>query len=143
MSRLIAFGSSPIVYAPSPDQLEYKGLTFPWLIAKEFGYEFCNEGKRFNSNSKIARAVVSHVYQPEDVVIVSWTSTMRFEFRTEHGWAGTNRDTLTPGTFDEHWYQGPGTWEYTSIMTTLKEIILAQNFLIQKQIPYLFVFDNN
>lgn len=142
MSRLIAFGSSPIIYAPSPDP-NLTNKTFTAIIAEQLGQEYLCVAKRWNSNSKIARKVISFEYQPDDTVFVVWSSTMRAEFRTEHGWFGTNRDTAIKGGFEEAWYAGPGNWAYTSMVMTIKEMILAQHFLKAHNIKYFFAFDNS
>jgi hypothetical protein len=142
MSRLIAFGSSPIIYAPSPDP-NLTNKTFTAIIAEHLGQEYLCVAKRWNSNSKIARKVISFEYQPDDTVFVVWSSTMRAEFRTENGWFGTNRDTAAKGGFEEAWYAGPGQWAYTSVMMTIKEMILVQQFLKTNNIKYFFAFDNN
>jgi len=139
VNKLIAFGSSPIMkgqQAPKP---------YPEIIADSLNIAFETKAKPLISNSKIARKILSTDCQ-QSLVLVSWTSTTRSEFRTEHGWATTNiknyRDSTATG-FEQHWYQGPGQWEYTSVSTALREILLAQTFLIANNIPYVFLFDNN
>ena len=142
MSRLIAFGSSPIIYTHSKDT-SLENVTYPAIIAQKLDREYLCIAKRWMSNSKIARKILSFEFEPGDVVLVTWTSTMRAEFRSEHGWFGINRESIKSGSFEETWYQGPGNWEYTSIMTALKEMLLAQTFLKSKGISYLFLFDNS
>lgn len=135
MSRVIAFGSSPIRGNPG----------FPEIIANHLGREYLDKSKQVSSNSKISRIIVSTEYSPDDFALVAWTSTIRHEFRTEHGWMASNMATYNKGTgsFEDHWYAGPGNWEYTGVSTALKEIILAQTFFKEKQLSYLFTFDNN
>ena len=135
MPKLIAVGSSTII-AP---------WSFPAIIAKKLNYEFVSKAKPIISNHKITRKILSYEsYQPGDFVLADWTSTVRHEFRTQQGWTGTSRGNIKPGSvFEEQWYQGPGQWEYTGVYFALKEILLAQTFLVNKNIPYLFVFDNN
>lgn len=134
MSNLIAFGSSPIMGNPG----------FPEIIASQMGRNYINKSKPVNSNNKISRSIMSYKDYSDDFVLVSWTSTTRDEFRTEHGWSHINRATVKPGNgFEEQWYNGPGRWEYTGVSTALKAIIITQTFLKAKQLPYVFVFDNN
>jgi hypothetical protein len=134
MSKLIAFGSSPIMGNPG----------FPEIIAAHLGREYVDKSKPVNSNNKISRNILSYKDYGNDFILVSWTSTTRDEFRSEHGWSPVNRATVKPGNgFEEQWYNGPGRWEYTGVSTALKTIVLTQEFLKTKQLPYLFVFDNN
>jgi hypothetical protein len=139
MSKLIAFGSSPIM------TFNRTIVPYPKIIADRLGLTYDSQAKPLTSNSKIARKVLTYPnYQSGDTVLVSWTSTTRSEFRTEHGWMATNINTYQPGSgFEEHWYQGPGKWEYTGISTTLKELVLVQSFLQSRDLSYVFVFDNN
>lgn len=137
MSRLIAFGSSPISYTHGGDQ------TFTSILAEKLGKEYVEVSRRWVSNNKLTRKILTYEFDPNDAVLVCWTNSMRVEFRTEQGWVGLNRDTAAVGTFEEAWYQGPGRWEYTSISNTLKEMLLAQAFLKDKNLNYLFVSDNN
>jgi len=132
MSRLIAFGSSIIMMKNS----------FPELLAEQLSRDYVSRVKPTNSNHKIARMVLSQSYEPNDIVLVDWTTTIRHEFRTEKGWQGISMATYKPGCgFEEQWYQGPGRWEYTGVSSSLKEIILAQTFLVAQNIPYVFTFD--
>ena len=138
MNRLIAFGSSPIM------ALDKTIVPYPKIIADQMGLAYDSQAKPLTSNSKIARKVLTYNDYQNDMVLVSWTTTTRSEFRTEHGWASTNINTYQSGSgFEEHWYQGPGKWEYTGVSTALKEIVLAQSFLQSRDIPYVFLFDNN
>jgi hypothetical protein len=138
MNRLIAFGSSPIM------AFDKTIVPYPKIIADQMGLAYDSQVKPLTSNSKIARKVLTYNNYQNDMVLVSWTSTTRSEFRTEHGWMGTNLNTYQPGSgFEEHWYQGPGQWEYTGVITALKEMVLVQSFLKSRGIPYAFLFDNN
>jgi hypothetical protein len=134
MNNLVAFGSSTIMY----------DTAYPSLIAQKLNFNYVNKSKPTNSNHKIARMILSYNnYQPGDVVLAEWTSTRRHEWRTELGWAGSNMATYPQGsgTYEDHYYQqGPGQWEYNGVYTALKEIILAQTFLKNSKIDYLFTF---
>jgi hypothetical protein len=137
MSNLIAFGSSTIM-----GSAEFPG--FPGIIAAHLGREYIDRSKPVNSNSKISRNILSYQNYSDDFILVSWTSTIRHEFRTEHGWMPTNMATFKPGCgFEEQWYNGPGKWEYTGVSTALKEIVLTQTFLKTKKLPYVFIFDTD
>jgi len=86
--------------------------------------------------------VLSHDYEADDYVLIDWTTTIRHEFRTAEGWMSTNMATYKAGSgFEEHWYQGPGQWEYTGILLALKEILLAQTFLTSQNLSYQMTFD--
>ena len=134
MNKLIAFGSSTIMY----------DTAYPSLIAQKLNFEYVNRSKPTNSNHKIARMILSYKdYQPGDFIVAEWTSTTRHEFRTNQGWQGSNMATYPKGsgTFEDHYYQqGPGQWEYNGVYTALKEIVLAQTFLKSNDIDYLFTF---
>jgi len=137
MKKLVAFGSSPI-----------GGDTdYPCIIANTLGIEFEARVKLLTSNSKIARHILTYKDFQDTLVLVSWTSTGRAEFRTKFGWQTININNYKWGRraveFEKNWYQGPGQWEYTGFSTALKEILLAQTFLNSKNIPYVFLFDNN
>lgn len=141
MGRLISFGSSPLLphggFKPTD-------LTLPGTIASKLAIDHISCAKPISSNNKISRKILSYEYMPGDVVLVAWTSTTRFEFRTEHGWTGINPATYrAEHSFGEHWYNGPGQWEYTAILIALKEILITQTFLKESDIQYIFIFDNN
>lgn len=134
MTKLVAFGSSTIIHNTS----------YPSVIAQRSNLEYVNRAKFVNSNHKISRMILSYQdYQPGDVVIAEWTSTVRHEFRTNEGWAPSNMNTYIKGSgsFEEHYYtQGPGQWEYTGVYSALKEMLIAQTFLKARNISYLFTF---
>ena len=134
MSRLIAFGSSIIMGASA----------FPGILAQRLNRNYVSRVKPTNSNHKISRMILSQEYESNDIVLVDWTTTIRNEFRTEQGWMGTSMATYKAGCgFEEHWYLGPGKWEYTGVYSSLKEILVAQIFLQKHRIPYVFTFDYN
>jgi hypothetical protein len=133
-SRIISFGSSPII--------NLMGIkTFPNLIAEHIGVEYLCQGKPASGNGKIVRRLINQEYA-NDFVIVSWSSVRRYEFKTAGGWR-----TYTPvskgNSFTKEWFAGPGNLEYTEVFMSLKDIILGQQFLTARNIPYLFVMDNS
>lgn len=134
MTKLVAFGSSTII----------NDTSYPSLIAQRSNLDYVSRAKFVNSNHKISRMILSYTdYQPGDVVIAEWTSTVRHEFRTNEGWAPSNMNTYIKGSgsFEEHYYtQGPGQWEYTGVYSALKEMLVAQTFLKDRNISYLFTF---
>ena len=131
MSRLIAYGSSPIK----------EDFAFPAQIAQHLDREYVNRIKPLNSNHKLARQIISQTYEPTDLVLVDWATTVRQEFRTEQGWMTTSRVNKPNSEFETAWYQGPGNWEYTPVYSALKEIVLAQTFLKTQGLDYVFTFD--
>ena len=138
MNRLIAFGSSPIM------ALNKTIVPYPQIVADRLGIAYDSQAKPRTSNNKVARKILSYKDYSDDMVLVSWATTIRAEFRSEHGWAATDMTTCVPGSgFEEQWYAGPGRWEYTGVSTALKEILIAQSFLKSRGIPYMFTFDTN
>ena len=131
MSRLVAYGSSPIKEA----------FAFPAQIARHLGREYVNRIKPLNSNHKLARAVLSSAHEPDDLILIDWATTVRQEFRTEHGWMTTSRVDAPKTDFEAAWYQGPGNWEYTPVYSALKEIVLTQSWLTTQGLRYVFTFD--
>lgn len=140
MNRMVSFGSSPLIHHPGLND----GLPFPDIIAQKLKLDYDCQAKPLSSNPKLTRKILSHNFLPDDFALVAWTSATRFEFRTKNGWAGFNPGTYRlEGSFAKQWYEGPGQWEYTAISIVLKEIIIAQTFLKQQNVPYAFIFDNN
>jgi hypothetical protein len=138
-SRIISYGSS-VLYG---SELPTGSKSMSALIAEQLGAEYLCRAKPMSSNTKITRKILSYEkYQSGDFVIVMWTGPNRYEFKTPNGWKGfttySNRDA-----FITEWFNGPGDLEYTEVMTTLKEMCLAQQFLETKQIPYVFTADYN
>jgi len=140
MNKIVSFGSSPVLHHPALQD----EVPFPEIISRKLQLQYATTAKALSSNAKITRKILSYDFLPDDFALVVWTSTVRFEFRSEHGWSGFNPGTYKlEGSFASQWYEGPGRWEYTAISIALKEIILAQTFLKQHNIPYTFIFDNN
>jgi hypothetical protein len=134
MNKFIGVGSSPLMESTS-----YAGV-----IAQQLGMEYISLSRPVNTNQKICRKILSYPdYQPGDFVLIEWTSTIRYEFRTEHGWTNTNPNSYKKGTgsFEEYFYEkGPGQWEYSGIHAALKEMIVTQQFLKSNRINYLYTF---
>lgn len=140
-NRLVAYGSSPIDGTELPNR--DKNLAFPARLATVMALDYECRGKPLSSNTKIARKVLSGEYTDQDLVFVMYSAPNRYEFKTEHGWKNfTSWHEARDGIIRE-WLDGPGKLEYTEVHTTLKEIILTQEFLKQKNLPYIFAFDNN
>jgi hypothetical protein len=134
MNKFIGIGSSPLM----------ESTCYAGVIAKQLGMKYVSLSRPVNTNQKICRKILSYPdYQPGDFVLIEWTSTIRYEFRTEHGWTNTNPNSYRKGTgsFEEYFYEkGPGQWEYSGIHTVLKEMIIAETFLKSKKIDYLYIF---
>jgi hypothetical protein len=136
-SRIIAYGSS-VLYG---SELPAGSKSMSAIVAEQLGAEYLCRAKPMSSNTKITRKILSYEdYQSSDFVIVMWTGPNRYEFKTPGGWKGfttySNRDA-----FITEWFNGPGDLEYTEVMTTLKEMCLAQQFLLANSIPYVFTTD--
>jgi hypothetical protein len=137
-SRVISFGSS------TTRGSDGVGLHQTWsaIIANKLGVSYECQAKPSCSNSKIARKILSYTEYNNDLVVVMWTSPNRYEFKTPNGWNGFTPHSKSDG-FVKAWFDGPGDLEYTEVSMTLKDIVLAQQFLKSKNLPYLFAFDNN
>jgi hypothetical protein len=131
MTRLVAYGSSPIK----------EDFAFPAQIAQHLDREYVSRVKPLNSNHKLARQILSQTYESSDLVLVDWATTVRHEFRTEHGWMTTSLVDRPSSEFETVWYQGPGKWEYTPVYSALKEIVLVQTFFKAQGLRYVFTFD--
>lgn len=135
-SRLISYGSS-VLYG---SELPKGSLSMSAIIAQKLGLDYLCRAKPMSSNTKIARKIISYQEYQNDFVLVMWTAPNRYEFKSEHGWRGfttyNHRDALLT-----EWFNGPGGLEYTEVMTTLQAMCLAQQFLVSRGIPYLFVTD--
>jgi len=135
-SRLISYGSS-VLYG---SELPPGSLSMSAIIAQKLGLDYLCRAKPVSSNTKIARKIISYQDYRDDFVLVMWTAPNRYEFRSDHGWRGfttfNHRDALLT-----EWFDGPGGLEYTEVMTTLQAMCLAQQFLVGRNIPYLFTTD--
>jgi hypothetical protein len=140
-NRLVAYGSSPIDGTELPNK--DKMLAFPARVATALALDYECRGKPLSSNSKIARKVLSGEYTAEDFVFVMFSAPNRYEFKTEQGWNGFTAWSEAKDGLIREWLNGPGKLEYTEVYMTLKEIILVQEFLKKKNLPYLLAIDNN
>lgn len=139
VSRVISFGASITYGSELPDQ----SYTWSSIIAQKLGLDYLCLAKENAANSGIARAIISNSdnYQ-NDLVLAMWTSSTRYEFRVGNQWANVSPWSEQTG-FVKDWYTGPGGLEYTEVVTTMKEIILASEFLDRMKLPYTFVLDND
>ena len=113
------------------------------IIANELGIDYVNQARpNGGSNGGISRRICSYPDYKNDLVLAMWTSPTRYEFRIENDWQQIN-GTMKPTEFSRAWYSGPGLYQYTEIITTIKEILLSQYFLQSRGLDHLFVFDNN
>lgn len=143
-SRLVSFGSSPIYGTELP-----KGSkTITKQIAESLSVDYTTQSRPTSSNSKILRKILIFNFRPDDYAFVMWGIPSRFEFKTEHGWINVgdrrreNAQQETEG-FVHEWYKATGNLEYTQIATSLKDIILAQNYLTHRSIPYVFTWSDH
>jgi hypothetical protein len=139
VSRLISFGASITYGSELPDQ----SYTWSSIIAQKMGLDYLCLAKENAANSGIARAIISNMdHYRDDLILAMWTSSTRYEFRFDDGWENISPWSEQTG-FVKDWYRGPGGLEYTEVVTTMKEIVLASQFLDQMKLPYTFVLDNN
>jgi len=137
-SKITAFGAS----ITAGRGLKDKTNTWSSIIARNLQLEYLCLADISLSNATITRKILNHNHEPDQLVLVLWTSTTRYEFKTEDDWLIITPSSNQQG-FTKQWYSGPGQWEYTGVSNTLKEILLAQTFLRDKNISYLFTIDNN
>lgn len=137
-SRIVSFGASITYGSELPDP----ACTWSSIIAQKLNVDYLCLAKPAAANSSIAREVLSYLDYSNDLVLVMWTSGTRYEFRTENGWENISPWSEQTG-FVKDWYMGPGNYEYTEVATTLRDVLLTQQFLQAMDLPYLFVFDNN
>lgn len=140
-NRLVAYGSSPIDGTELPNR--DKSLAFPARVAQALDLDYECRGKPLSSNTKIARKVLSGEYTDQDLVFVMFSAPNRYEFKTEQGWHNFTSWAEAKTGIVREWLDGPGRLEYTEVYTTLKEIVLVQEFLKKRNLPYVFAFDNN
>jgi len=139
ISRVISFGASITYGSELPDQ----SCTWSSIIAQKLGMDHLCLAKENAANSGIARAIISNSKNfKHDLILAMWTSATRYEFRVGNAWENVSPWSEQTG-FTRDWYRGPGGLEYTEVVTTMKEIVLASQFLDQLKLPYAFVLDND
>lgn len=136
--RILSFGAS-ITYG---SELPSANCTWASIIAQKLEVNYLCLAKPGSANTTIARQILSYPDYANDFALVMWTSCTRYEFMTHSG-----LEQITPWVtqkgFVKEWYKGPGHFEFTEISNTLRDVLLAKQFLESIKIPYLFVFDNN
>ena len=137
-NRIISYGASITAGVGAG------GVDRAWsaFIANKLNKPYLCLAEEAATNTTIARKIISTDFSPDDVVLVMWASTTRFEFWSTDCWVSFTPWSEQTG-FVKEWYKGPGQWEYTSMSTTLKEIYLAESYLKSKNIPYIFTIDND
>lgn len=146
----------------------YSKSTFPALLSTSYNcVAFPGSG-----NESIARRVIDYceTNPTNDVfVIVCWTFDGRYEFKFDSGWNSINswsagnyynntpdgdqndlvlaqvNKTKELGNFEfaKAYFKHIGWSEYWETYTTLKSIVYLQNYLLLKQIPFLFTCADN
>lgn len=139
---------------------------WPALLAHSKNIEYRCVAVSGSSNESIVREVIACCENTVDdkVVIVQWTFPWRFSFRYVEpvGWYNidlyvhtnqfTNQWTTAENRridkfgikeFIHEFYKVIGTTEYWPVYSTLKEILLLQNYLKSKNIPYMFTAVDN
>lgn len=138
ITRVVSFGSSTTGGADEFKRHE----AWAAVLARRLNLPYVCQAKPSCSNSKIARKILSYSKYSNDLVVAMWTAINRYEFKTENGWNGFTTNSKSEG-FVKAWYEGPGNLEYTEVSIAIKEILLAQQFLKAKNLPYIFAIDNN
>ena len=138
ISKILSFGASITCGggAGGPD--------YAWSanIAKILDKHYLCLAAPGSSNTTIARTMITADPESDCLVLAMWTSPTRDEFCENDTW--THIGPADPQTgFVKDWYRGPGQWATTEIVTTLKEIFIAQAYLQSRNIAYLFSVDNN
>ena len=138
-NRIISFGPSVVTGDFLPPE------TFTWanLIANKLNKPYVCLAERGAANTGILRTILSFDNYQDDLVLVMWSNSVRYEFRNEdlypNGWNQVGP--INDDRFSKEWFRGPGQYEYTEIYTTLRDILTAKQFLDSKKLRYLFTFD--
>ena len=110
-SKITAFGAS----ITAGIGLKDKKNTWSNIIAQNLQLQHLCLADAGSSNATITRKILNHNHEPDQLVLVLWTSTVRYEFRTEDDWL-----IMTPWSeqqgFVKHWNSGPAQCEYTGII---------------------------
>jgi len=145
--KLLASGCSFIYGSELTDEqstLKHSWLTYPALLAKHLNLEYICVAKPGYGNDSIARSVVENISADIGSVVVNWSYSNRFEFYHRYrGWLN-----LGPTANEDHYfYKDFGTLaksffanlvpEY-AYYRYLADIVLLQDFLKVRQIPYIF-----
>ena len=142
-NRIISFGPSVSTTCFLPPE----ALPYAYIVANKLKKSHICLAERGAANTGILRQILSYDDYKNDLVIVMWSNTVRYEFRNEDvpreghipGWyqvGPRNKDR-----FAKEWFRGPGQYEYTEVYTTLRDILTAKQFLESKNLKYLFMFD--
>ena len=138
-NSILSFGPSIV----AGDFLPPGKLTLTNLVANKLNKPYLCLAERGAANTGILRQILSHKQYNNDLILVMWSTTVRYEFRNEdlypNGWYQVSpRDN---DRFSKEWFRGPGQYEYTEVYTTLRDIITAKQFLESKNLNYIFMFD--
>jgi hypothetical protein len=139
----------------------YSRNTFPSLLAKSQNWQYTCSAYPGLGNSGIARAVMNSCETIDNAfVFVCWSFVNRYEFRftydtmpitspwmnihsahTKFADSVKNKEQLA--TFVDIYTRHVGISEYNEIYVTLKEILFLQQYLKQRNIPYMFTTVDN
>ena len=153
---------SELADSPHGGPNAYSRQTFTSLLAKDNNYQYLCAAYPGYSNSGIARTIINtcETTDGNKFVLVCWSFVNRYEFRFTYDtmpatspWMNihtgntdfrndvANRDQLSK--FVTAYSKHVGMGEYNEIYVTLKEILFLQQYLKQKNIPYLFTTVDN
>lgn len=139
----------------------YSHNTFTGLLAKSKNYQYECVAYPGLSNSGIARFVMNACDKTDDVfVIVCWSFVNRYEFRFTYDtmpvtspwmnihsahtkFADSVKNKTQLATFVDTYTRHVGISEYNELYVTLKEILFLQQYLKQRNIPYMFTTVDN
>jgi len=140
--KLLAGGCSLIYGAELPDTaLHYSKLTYPALLSKHFDFEYVCVANPGDGNDAIFRKVIEATNDEIGFVVVNWSYHDRFEFHhNTHGWQSLR---YTNVNFKDEFATLAKTFyasltEIYSWPKYVQSIILLQNFLLDKNIPFIF-----
>lgn len=116
-------------------------LTYPALLARQFGLEYSCTANPGDGNDSICRKIIEAVDDEVGLVVVTWSYHDRFEFNyNNHGWQSLKNPNSM---FVEQINQlaKPFYADLTEVYSWSKyiqDIVLLQTFLINKGIPFIF-----
>lgn len=120
-------------------------LTWPALIAKQFGYKYFSYARPGSGNLQIMERVLNQAVDSEPTLyVIGWTWIDRFDYINPAGskWPGTPWATITPSDDTEltkNYYQNLHS-EYRDKLATLMAIKLTIDILKEKNHPFIMTY---
>ena len=158
---IIVAGGDSFVYGSELadcDETHFSNSTFPVILAQRNNYGYVCAARPGNSNDAIARMLILECEKLLDqnqsvAVIAVWTFVNRYEFLFNYKinspispWCSItphNTGKKEVQDFKDCFYKHVGSNDNFANYNTLTSILLLQNYLISKNIPYMFLPADN